>query len=198
MATRIHPRERGDRCVVAMLAGAWFAAALIAPASAQIPRPVGVYVVNEASNEQSTATAYVSGLTASTAYRNDVTGHAIFVPIAKILPSITTWGQFNWDWISPRLCYCRSRSRTASNFRLNSKRDFRVRAATRSRCPLDLRRRAAPIARRCSTCGRRAAAGADASARTCCCRGFRRCSSSGRPLQARSRRTCIKREATAL
>jgi hypothetical protein len=63
-----------------------------------IPTPSGIYVLNEASNEQSTATAYDPGLLSSPAYTNDVTGHAIFVPIAKILPSITTWGQFNWDW----------------------------------------------------------------------------------------------------
>ena len=63
-----------------------------------IPTPSGLYVLNEASNEQSTATAYASGLTSSPAYQNDITGHAIFVPIAQILPSITTWGQFNWDW----------------------------------------------------------------------------------------------------
>jgi hypothetical protein len=63
-----------------------------------IPIPSGIYVLNDASNEQSTATTYASGLTSSSAYLTDVTGHAIFVPIAKILPSITTWGQFNWDW----------------------------------------------------------------------------------------------------
>jgi len=63
-----------------------------------IPTPSGIYVVNETSNEQSTATAYASGLTSSPAYQNDVTGHAIFVPIAQVLPNITTWGQFNWDW----------------------------------------------------------------------------------------------------
>jgi hypothetical protein len=63
-----------------------------------IPRPKGIYVVNEASNLQSAKTAYVSGLTSSPAYTNVVGGHAIFIPIAKILPSITTWGEFNWDW----------------------------------------------------------------------------------------------------
>ena len=66
--------------------------------SAGIPRPFGIYVLNENSNEQPAATAYAAGLTASPAYQADVTGHAIFVPIAKILPSITTWGQFNWEW----------------------------------------------------------------------------------------------------
>ncbi len=63
-----------------------------------IPVPSGIYVLNENSNEQSTATAYAAGLAASPAYQNDITGHAIFVPIAKILPSITTWGTFPWDW----------------------------------------------------------------------------------------------------
>jgi len=63
-----------------------------------IPTPSGIYVVNDASNLRATSTAYATGLTSSPAYLNDVTGHAIFVPIAKILPSITTWGQFNWNW----------------------------------------------------------------------------------------------------
>jgi hypothetical protein len=62
------------------------------------PPAAGVYVVNEAANGQSTATAYVAGLISSPAYRDDVAGHAIFVPIAKILPNLATWGQFNWDW----------------------------------------------------------------------------------------------------
>lgn len=63
-----------------------------------IPRPAGVYVLNEASDEQSTDTAYAAGLTSSPAYENDIEGHAIFVPIAKILPSVTRWGAFDWDW----------------------------------------------------------------------------------------------------
>ena len=67
-------------------------------ACTSVPVPSGIYVLNEASNEQPVTTAYVSGLTAAPAYVNDVAGHAIFTPIAKILPSITTWGQFNWDW----------------------------------------------------------------------------------------------------
>ncbi|HUI10834.1 MAG TPA: T9SS type A sorting domain-containing protein [Bacteroidota bacterium] len=66
--------------------------------TAGIPQPSGIYVLNENSNEQPAATSYASGLTASPAYSNDIAGHAVFVPIAKILPSITTWGQFNWDW----------------------------------------------------------------------------------------------------
>jgi hypothetical protein len=65
---------------------------------AKMPIPSGIYVLNEASNEQAAATAYASGLTESPAYQKDVTGHAIFVPIAKILPNITTWGEFTWDW----------------------------------------------------------------------------------------------------
>lgn len=55
-------------------------------------------MVNEAANLQSTATAYVTGLTSSPSYQTDFTGHSIFVPIATILPGITTWGQSNWDW----------------------------------------------------------------------------------------------------
>jgi len=70
----------------------------MASAGTKVPIPSGIYVLNDPSNEQSTATAYAAGLTASEAYLNDVTGDAVFVPIAKILPSVTTWGQFTWTW----------------------------------------------------------------------------------------------------
>ncbi len=63
-----------------------------------IPRPTGMYVLDENSNERPAALAYATGMTASSAYQNDIAGHAIFVPIAKILPSITTWGEFDWQW----------------------------------------------------------------------------------------------------
>ncbi len=63
-----------------------------------IPKPAGIYVLNEAANEQPTTTAYAPGLTSSPAYQNDITGQAIFVPIAKILPSISRWEDFHWDW----------------------------------------------------------------------------------------------------
>ena len=55
-------------------------------------------MLNENSNERPAAQGYATGLTASSAYQNDIAGHAIFVPIAKILPTITTWGLFNWEW----------------------------------------------------------------------------------------------------
>jgi hypothetical protein len=85
---------------LAVQAGEWAPRirGLLEENAAGIPVPSGIYVVNDAANEQSTATTYASGLTSSPAYLQDVTGHAIFVPIAKILPTITTWGQFNWDW----------------------------------------------------------------------------------------------------
>lgn len=70
----------------------------LSPGRNAVPTPSGIYVLNEASNEQSTATAYAAGLDTALAYRNDVAGHAIFVPIAKILPSVSTWGQFSWTW----------------------------------------------------------------------------------------------------
>ncbi len=70
----------------------------MASGSTTMPIPSGIYVLNDPSNEQPTSTAYAAGLETSEAYLNDVTGHAVFVPIAKILPSITTWGQFNWSW----------------------------------------------------------------------------------------------------
>jgi hypothetical protein len=60
--------------------------------------PNGIYVVNEAAGERPASEAYATGLTSSPAYSSAVAGHAVFVPIAKILPSITTWGQFAWSW----------------------------------------------------------------------------------------------------
>ena len=96
MSSKTQRVTRNWLCALAGAAGALLAA----QALAQVPlaRPTGIYVLNDPSNEQSTATAYAAGLTTSSAYLNDVTGHAIFVPIAKILPSVATWGQFNWDW----------------------------------------------------------------------------------------------------
>ena len=64
----------------------------------KMPTPTGIYVLNDPSNEQPASAAYAAGLAASEAYVNDVAGHAIFVPIAKIADSIGTWGQFNWSW----------------------------------------------------------------------------------------------------
>jgi len=65
---------------------------------AKVPITSGIYVLNDPSNEAPAATAYAAGLATSEAYLSDVTGHAVFVPIAKILPAVTTWGQFNWSW----------------------------------------------------------------------------------------------------
>jgi len=63
-----------------------------------VPIPSGIYVLNDPSNERAAAANYATGLEASSGYLQDVAGHAIFVPIAKILPSVSTWGQFNWTW----------------------------------------------------------------------------------------------------
>ncbi len=63
-----------------------------------IPIPAGLYVLDDPSNEKPASGDYSAGLMSSTAYLNDVAGAAIFVPVAKILPSISTWGQFNWTW----------------------------------------------------------------------------------------------------
>ncbi len=68
------------------------------PDTSDIPRPTGIYVLNDAANERAARSVYATGLTTAPAYQNAVTGHAIFVPVAKILPSIATWGQFNWQW----------------------------------------------------------------------------------------------------
>ncbi len=64
----------------------------------KMPTPSGMYVLNDPSDERAASAAYAAGLETSEAYLNDVTGHAVFVPIAKILPGVTTWGQFNWTW----------------------------------------------------------------------------------------------------
>jgi hypothetical protein len=66
--------------------------------SVTIPKPTGIYVLDDPSNEKPANNVYDTSLTSSTAYKNYVTGQAIFIPIAKILPSITTWGVFNWNW----------------------------------------------------------------------------------------------------
>ena len=69
-------------------------------ATTDIPRPHGFYVLNDAGNNRNAAKAYSTGLTTSSGYLNSVTGHAIFVPIAKILPSVagSAWGDFHWAW----------------------------------------------------------------------------------------------------
>jgi len=67
-------------------------------AKAAIPRPYGIYVLDDVANDRNAAKVYATGLDTCQAYRDDVAGDAIFVPIAKILPSITTWGQFDWQW----------------------------------------------------------------------------------------------------
>ncbi len=66
--------------------------------AAAVPRPYGIYVLNEASNGRPAIRAYATGLTTSPAYVSHVTGHAIFVPIGKILLPVGTWGQFAWNW----------------------------------------------------------------------------------------------------
>lgn len=66
--------------------------------TAGIPSPAGIYVVNKYYDEIPTSKVYAAGFTSSPAYQSDITGLAIYVPIAKILPTITTWGQFNWNW----------------------------------------------------------------------------------------------------
>lgn len=66
--------------------------------SATVPSPAGIYVVNKYFDEIPAGKVYAAGFQSCPAFRDDITGLAIYVPIAKILPSITTWGQFAWDW----------------------------------------------------------------------------------------------------
>ncbi len=63
-----------------------------------IPTPSGIYVLNNADDERPAATGYSAGLDTAGGYVRDVTGHAIFVPIAKMLPAVSTWDQFDWTW----------------------------------------------------------------------------------------------------
>src|SRR3984957_15181645 len=66
--------------------------------AAGVTPSAGIYVANETANNQPVTSAYASGMLTSSAYNNVVTGHAIYVPIAQVLPSVTIWGQFNWNW----------------------------------------------------------------------------------------------------
>src|SRR4029077_14457331 len=66
--------------------------------AAAIPVPHGIYVLDDAANDRNAAKVYATGLDTCAAYRDDVAGNAIFVPIAKILPAVTTWGAFDWQW----------------------------------------------------------------------------------------------------
>ncbi len=68
------------------------------PAATAIPRPIGLYVLDDASNLVPTSKMYPAGLFSDTTYLRHVSGHAIFCPIAKIVKSVTPWGQFQYDW----------------------------------------------------------------------------------------------------
>jgi hypothetical protein len=88
----------GSRAVALILLIAASLGACLAPPAAAIPRPVGLYVLDDAANLAPTGKMYPAGLFSDTTYLHDVTGHAIFCPIAKILPSVSTWGQFHFEW----------------------------------------------------------------------------------------------------
>ena len=152
------------------------------PHQMNISRADGIYVLNEASDEQSTNTAYAAGLTSSPAYKKNVEGHAIFVPIAKILPSVNRSGSSNGTgptWI-PWFILLPHMARSSPS---NLKQDFRVQPHIRNRCRLDLLQRVAPTALRSSTFGSQEAVEEDAAVPMSCCRGCPRYSSSGlRPL----------------
>jgi hypothetical protein len=55
-------------------------------------------VLDDAANLAPTSKMYTPTLFTDSTYARDVAGHAIFCPIAKILPSVTTWGDFHYDW----------------------------------------------------------------------------------------------------
>jgi len=75
-------------------------ATLCAPAraAAAAPRPVGLYVLDNAANLNPTSQMYPAGLFTDTTYLRHVAGHAIFCPLAKILPASGTWGNFQYEW----------------------------------------------------------------------------------------------------
>lgn len=72
--------------------------ALPSSAVAAVPRPIGLYVLDDAANLAPTSKMYPAGLFTDSTYVRFVTGHAIFCPIAKLLPRVTVWGQFDYDW----------------------------------------------------------------------------------------------------
>ena len=51
-------------------------------AKAGIPRPYGIYVLDDVANDRNAAKVYATGLDTCQPYRDDVAGDAIFVPIA--------------------------------------------------------------------------------------------------------------------
>jgi hypothetical protein len=67
-------------------------------AVAAIPRPIGLYVLDDAANLAPTSKMYPAGLFTDSTYARDIAGHAIFCPIAKIVSSVTPWGHFQYDW----------------------------------------------------------------------------------------------------
>jgi hypothetical protein len=67
-------------------------------AGATVPRPVGLYVLDDAANLAPVGKMYPAGLFTDTTYARHVAGHAIFCPIAKILPRLPVWGALHFDW----------------------------------------------------------------------------------------------------
>jgi hypothetical protein len=84
--------------VLALLCVATLLAGVSRPCAAAVPRPGGLYVLDDAANLAPTNKMYPAALFSDSTYLRDVAGHAIFCPIAKLLPSVTTWGQFHYDW----------------------------------------------------------------------------------------------------
>src|SRR5690242_12747637 len=60
----------------------------IPAAGATVPRPVGLYVLDDAANLAPVGKMYPAGLFTDTTYVRHVAGHAIFCPIAKVLPKV--------------------------------------------------------------------------------------------------------------
>ncbi len=84
-------------CALAIVLAVVFALASPA-AAASAPRAVGLYVLDDAANLAPVSKMYPVGLFTDTTYARHVAGHAIFCPLAKILPSVPVWGALHFDW----------------------------------------------------------------------------------------------------
>ncbi|HET7250157.1 MAG TPA: T9SS type A sorting domain-containing protein [Gemmatimonadales bacterium] len=83
---------------LALLLAITLGAGAVPRARAATPRPLGLYVLDNAANLNPTTQMYPSNLFSDSTYLRHVAGHAIFCPIAKIVDSVATWGQFHYHW----------------------------------------------------------------------------------------------------
>src|SRR5580765_433049 len=83
-------RVRGPGATALAVLLALLAANVARPgAVSAIPRPIGLYVLDDAANLAPTSKMYPAGLFTDSTYARDIAGHAIFCPIAKIVSNVT-------------------------------------------------------------------------------------------------------------